>query len=107
MMVGHSSAMQHVYKLIAARSRTPDATVLIRRRSGYTGKELVVNAIHFNKAGGARDLLVKSQLRCDSLKLCWNRSYLDTRRALLRTLPFDASDALEEAMVEHLFLDEN
>ena len=43
-MVGHSLAMQEVYKLIGRVSGS-DATVLITGESG-TGKELVANAIH-------------------------------------------------------------
>ncbi len=43
-MVGHSLAMQEVYKLIG-RVAASDATVLITGESG-TGKELAANAIH-------------------------------------------------------------
>ena len=61
-MVGRSSAMQHVYKLIGQVAES-DATVLIRGESG-TGKELVVNAIHFN-SGRTKGPLVK--VNCASI----------------------------------------
>jgi two-component system, NtrC family, response regulator AtoC len=47
-MVGHSQAMQEVYKLIGRVARS-DATVLVCGESG-AGKELVVNAIHEHSA---------------------------------------------------------
>ncbi|HEU0124642.1 MAG TPA: sigma-54 dependent transcriptional regulator [Bryobacteraceae bacterium] len=43
-MVGHSLAMQEVYKMIG-RVANSDATVLVTGESG-TGKELVANAVH-------------------------------------------------------------
>jgi len=61
-MVGHSPAMQHVYKLIGQVAMS-DATVLVRGESG-TGKELVVNAIHHNSVR-AKGPLVK--VNCASI----------------------------------------
>jgi two-component system, NtrC family, response regulator AtoC len=55
-IIGYSPAMQHVYKLIG-QVATTDATVLVRGETG-TGKELVVNAIHYNSAR-AKGPLVK------------------------------------------------
>jgi DNA-binding NtrC family response regulator len=52
-MVGHSLAMQEVYKTIG-RVANSDATVLITGESG-TGKELVANAIHeFSRRSSGR-----------------------------------------------------
>jgi two-component system, NtrC family, response regulator AtoC len=45
-LVGHSAAMQQVYKLIGQVAAT-DSTVLIRGESG-TGKELIARAIHLH-----------------------------------------------------------
>lgn len=56
-MVGHSLAMQEVYKLIG-RVANSDATVLLTGESG-TGKELVANAIHeFSKRAKAPSVKV-------------------------------------------------
>jgi two-component system response regulator AtoC len=54
-MIGHSPAMQRVYKLIGQVAGS-DATVLVRGESG-TGKELVVNAIHENSSRANGPLL--------------------------------------------------
>jgi two-component system response regulator AtoC len=61
-MVGHSPAMQHVYKLIGQVAAS-DATVLVRGESG-TGKELVVNAIHHNSARAQGPLI---KVNCASI----------------------------------------
>ena len=54
-MVGHSPAMQRVYKLIGQVAAS-DVTVLVRGESG-TGKELVVNAIHENSSRATGPLI--------------------------------------------------
>ncbi len=52
-LVGNSSAMQEIYKIIGSISTTPNHTsVLIIGESG-TGKELVARAIHSNSANAA------------------------------------------------------
>jgi|HubBroStandDraft_4_1064222.scaffolds.fasta_scaffold49996_2 two-component system response regulator AtoC len=55
-IIGYTPAMQHVYKLIG-QVATTEATVLVRGETG-TGKELVVNAIHYNSTR-AKGPLVK------------------------------------------------
>jgi len=63
-IVGHSLAMQEVYKMIG-RVANSSATVLVTGESG-TGKELVANAIHeFSPVSGSP---CQSQLRCYSGK---------------------------------------
>jgi DNA-binding NtrC family response regulator len=54
-MVGHSPAMQHVFKLVGQVAAS-DATVLVRGESG-AGKELIVNAIHHNSTRAAGPLV--------------------------------------------------
>jgi two-component system, NtrC family, response regulator AtoC len=54
-MIGHSPAMQRVYKMIGQVAGS-DVTVLVRGESG-TGKELVVNAIHENSSRANGPLL--------------------------------------------------
>jgi nitrogen regulation protein NR(I) len=55
-IVGHSKAMQEVYKAIGRVAPT-DATVLIRGESG-TGKELVARAVYQHSLRGERPFLV-------------------------------------------------
>jgi len=54
-LVGHSPAMQRVYKLIG-QVAPAEATVLVRGESG-TGKELVVNAIHDHSSRSGKPLV--------------------------------------------------
>jgi two-component system response regulator AtoC len=61
-MVGHSPAMQHVYKLIGQVAAS-DATVLVRGESG-AGKELVVSAIHDNSTRAQGPLI---KVNCASI----------------------------------------
>jgi two-component system, NtrC family, response regulator AtoC len=101
-MVGHSPAMQHVYKLIG-QVATSDATVLVRGESG-TGKELVVNAIHHNSARSQGPLI---KVNCASIPETLLESELFGHEkgaftnALLRRI-----GRFEEANKGTLFLDE-
>ena len=61
-MVGHSAAMQRVYKLIGQVAPT-DSTVLIRGESG-TGKELIARAIHRHSPRSERRLV---KVNCASI----------------------------------------
>jgi Nif-specific regulatory protein len=54
-IIGHSSAMQEVYDLIAQVAKS-EATVLIRGESGV-GKELVASAIHYNSLRANRPFI--------------------------------------------------
>ena len=101
-MVGHSPAMQHVYKLIG-QVATSDATVLVRGESG-TGKELVVNAIHHNSAR-AKGPLIK--VNCASIPetLLESELFGHEKGAFTNAL-FRRIGRFEEANKGTLFLDE-
>jgi DNA-binding NtrC family response regulator len=101
-MVGHSPAMQHVYKMIG-QVATSDATVLVRGESG-TGKELVVNAIHHNSAR-AKGPLIK--VNCASIPetLLESELFGHEKGAFTNAL-FRRVGRFEEADKGTLFLDE-
>jgi len=101
-MVGHSPAMQHVYKLIG-QVATSDATVLVRGESG-TGKELVVNAIHHNSARAQGPLI---KVNCASIPetLLESELFGHEKGAFTNAL-FRRIGRFEEANKGTLFLDE-
>jgi two-component system response regulator AtoC len=101
-MIGHSPAMQHVYKLIG-QVATSNATVLVRGESG-TGKELVVNAIHHNSAR-VKGPLVK--VNCASIPetLLESELFGHEKGAFTNAL-FRRIGLFEEADNGTLFLDE-
>jgi len=101
-MIGHSPAMQHVYKLIG-QVATSDATVLVRGESG-TGKELVVNAIHHNSARGKGPLI---KVNCASIPetLLESELFGHEKGAFTNAL-FRRIGRFEEANKGTLFLDE-
>ncbi len=101
-MIGHSPAMQEVYKRIG-QVATSEATVLVRGESG-TGKELVVNAIHHNSSR-AQGPLVK--VNCASIpeSLLESELFGHEKGAFTNAL-FRRIGRFEEANHGTLFLDE-
>jgi len=101
-MIGHSPAMQHVYKLIG-QVATSDATVLVRGESG-TGKELVVNAIHHNSPRAEAPLV---KVNCASIPetLLESELFGHEKGAFTNAL-FRRIGRFEEAHKGTLFLDE-
>ncbi len=101
-MVGHSPAMQHVYKLIGQVAMS-NTTVLVRGESG-TGKELVVNAIHHNSVR-AKGPLVK--VNCASIpeSLLESELFGHEKGAFTNAL-YRRIGRFEEANGGTLFLDE-
>ncbi|HLH40381.1 MAG TPA: sigma-54 dependent transcriptional regulator [Bryobacteraceae bacterium] len=101
-MVGHSPAMQHVYKLIGQVS-TSNATVLVRGESG-TGKELVVNAIHHNSARAQGPLI---KVNCASIPEALLESELfGHEKGAFTNALYRRIGRFEEANGGTLFLDE-
>lgn len=101
-MVGHSPAMQHVYKLIG-QVATSNATVLVRGESG-TGKELVVNAIHHNSSRAKASLVT---VNCASIPetLLESELFGHEKGAFTNAL-YRRIGRFEEASGGTLFLDE-
>ena len=101
-MVGHSPAMQHVYKLIG-QVATSNATVLVRGESG-TGKELVVNAIHHNSSRAKASLVT---VNCASIPetLLESELFGNEKGAFTNAL-YRRIGRFEEASGGTLFLDE-
>jgi two-component system response regulator AtoC len=101
-LIGHSPAMQHVYKLIGQVAAS-EATVLARGESG-TGKELVVNAIHHNSAR-ALGPLVKVNCAAIPENLLESELFGHERGAFTNAL-YRRIGRFEEAHGGTLFLDE-
>ncbi len=102
MMIGHSPAMQHVYKLIGQVAAS-DATVLVRGESG-TGKELVVNAIHHNSSR-AQGPLVKVNCAAIPETLLESELFGHEKGAFTNAM-YRRIGRFEEARGGTLFLDE-
>lgn len=102
MMIGHSPAMQHVYKLIGQVAAS-DATVLVRGESG-TGKELVVNAIHHNSTR-AQGPLVKVNCAAIPETLLESELFGHEKGAFTNAV-YRRLGRFEEARGGTLFLDE-
>ncbi len=102
MMVGHSPAMQHVYKMIGQIAAS-DATVMVRGESG-TGKELVVNAIHHNSSR-AKGPLIK--VNCAAIPETLLESELfGHEKGAFTNASYRRIGRFEEASGGTLFLDE-
>src|ERR1700683_2449246 len=101
-MIGHSPAMQDVYKRIG-QVASSEATVLVRGESG-TGKELVVNAIHHNSSR-ARGPLIK--VNCASIPETLLESELfGHEKGSFTNAMYRRVGRFEEANHGTLFLDE-
>jgi len=101
-MIGHSPAMQDVYKRIG-QVASSDATVLVRGESG-TGKELVVNALHHNSSR-VRGPLIK--VNCASIPETLLESELfGHEKGAFTNAMFRRVGRFEEANHGTLFLDE-
>jgi two-component system, NtrC family, response regulator AtoC len=102
MMVGHSPAMQHVYKMIGQVAGS-EATVMVRGESG-TGKELVVNAIHHNSSR-AKGPLIK--VNCAAIPETLLESELfGHEKGAFTNATYRRVGRFEEANGGTLFLDE-
>ncbi|MBV9082369.1 MAG: sigma-54-dependent Fis family transcriptional regulator [Acidobacteriaceae bacterium] len=101
-IIGHSPAMQHVYKLVGQVAAS-EATVLVRGESG-TGKELVVNAIHHNSPGATGPLV---RVNCAAIPetLLESELFGHERGAFTNAL-YHRIGRFEEANGGTLFLDE-
>jgi two-component system response regulator AtoC len=101
-LIGHSPAMQQVYKMIGRVAPT-DSTVLIRGESG-TGKELVVNAIHHYSPRSGKPLI---KVNCASIPEALLESELfgHEKGAFTHAL-YRRIGRFEEASGGTLFLDE-
>jgi two-component system response regulator AtoC len=101
-LIGHSPAMQHVYKLIG-QVAPAGTTVLVRGESG-TGKELVVNALHHYSPRAGKPLV---KVNCASIPEALLESELfgHEKGAFTHAL-YRRIGRFEEANGGTLFLDE-
>src|SRR6202012_4148776 len=101
-MIGHSPAMQEVYKRIG-QVASSEATVLVRGESG-TGTELVVNAIHHNSSRAQGPLI---KVNCASIPETLLESELfGHEKGAFTNAMFRRAGRFEEANHGTLFLDE-